>query len=66
MKTDKQGCSTCQAGTEQYEHFTMNGLELIQYDYRTDSGKLFSCVTGSLYNARARRDNWLNRQKEAK
>lgn len=57
MKTDLNGCSTCQPGQEQYESW---GKELVQYKYRTISGKLFTCVAKSLESARQRRDNWLN------
>lgn len=64
MKTDIQGCSTCLPGQEHYEEFTVNpyGLKTkkIQYDYRTLSGRLFSCVADDLQEARRRRDLWLS------
>ena len=59
MKTDVQGCSTCPAGTEQWEEFTWEGRRRVQYDYRTPTGRLFSCVAISLDEARKRRDEWL-------
>lgn len=59
MKTDRQGCSTCPAGQERFETFHVHGLERVQYDYRTESGVLFSTVGKSLDDCRARRDNWI-------
>lgn len=58
MKTDKNGCSTTQSGSEQYEHFWRKGRPLVQYDYRTANGGLFSTVAPTLDIARARRDQW--------
>ena len=60
MKTDKNGCSTCPIGKEQYEYFESNGKSYIQYDYRDCSGKLFSCVAKTLEDARKRKDNYLD------
>ena len=65
MKTDIQGVSQTQPGQEQWEEFTTRGLypkKMIQYDYRTPAGQLFSCVAPSLDHARHRRDAWLTRQ----
>lgn len=68
MKTDINGCSTCAAGRENYEFYTYysrslrKNLERVQYDYRHTDGELFSCVAGSLEDARARRDTWLSRK----
>lgn len=49
------GCSVCQPGRENYTSFTAKiGRKTVkrwQYDYRTESGELFSCVGESL-------DNW--------
>lgn len=63
MKSDINGCSTCQAGREQYEFYTQTvgrkRRRLVQYDYRTPDGQLFSCVAASLEDARGRRDTWL-------
>lgn len=66
MKSDINGCSTCQAGREQYEHYTQRlgrkVYNLVQYDYRHINGELFSCVAPSLEEARARRDRWMKTQ----
>lgn len=63
MKTDVNGCSTTAAGSEQWEEYTsITGREMVQYDYRTPQGKLFSCVAPSVDVARARRDAWLVKQ----
>lgn len=59
MKTDKNGCSTCQPCKEQHESFTYRGKEYIQYDYRAESGELFSCVKSTLSECRQKRDEWL-------
>jgi hypothetical protein len=32
---------------------------MVQYDYRTESGKLFSCIAPNLQAARKKRDEWL-------
>ena len=59
MKTDKDGCSTCPPGEEQYEEFKQKTNPLVQYDYRTKGGELFSCIDVSLEQCRKRRDEWL-------
>jgi len=59
MKTDVQGCSTTAPGTEHYESFISQGVNYIQYDYRTAEGKLFSTVATDLEVCRKRRDGWL-------
>lgn len=66
MKTDVNGCSTCQSGEEHYETFhTRRGRgPLYQYDYRTPDGALFSTVAFSLSICRDRRDQWL-KEREA-
>lgn len=64
MKTDKNGCSTCQPGKEQYETFTMQGKKYVQYDYRTESGELFACVKPTLAECRQKRDLWLEESKQ--
>lgn len=58
---DKNGCSTCEKGQENYETFFSSIMkrELVQYDYRTESGKLFSCVRNTLEECRELRDKWL-------
>lgn len=59
MKTDISGVSQCLNGHENYEYFRTRFGKMIQYDYRTESGKLFSCVAKSLEQARKKRDAWL-------
>jgi hypothetical protein len=60
MKTDVNGCSTTEKGRENYETFkSPKGQTLVQYDYRTINGKLFSCIANSLEEARNKRGNWL-------
>lgn len=48
MKTDINGVSQCQKGTENYETFyttiRRKRTKLIQYDYRNEDGELFTCV----------------------
>lgn len=65
MKSDKSGCANLENGAEQYESFFSNTLkrQLVQYDYRSESGKLFSTTARSLEIARASRDEWLDRNK---
>ena len=60
MKSDVSGCSTCSPGEEQWERFTKRGtrMVLMQYDYRTPAGDLFSCVAKTLEECRSRRDKW--------
>lgn len=74
MKTDRNGCSTCPPGGEQWEEYTESVYPSprayravrVQYDYRTPDGILFSCIAKSLEAARAKRDAWLaKRQQEA-
>lgn len=61
MKTDRNGCSTCPRGAEQYEDYYSRDSEqwMVQYDYRALDGKLFSTVAKTLEIARERRDQWL-------
>ena len=64
MKSDRNGCSTCPIGGEQWEEFeafwASRGDETrIQYDYRALDGALFGCIAKSLEEARAKRDEWL-------
>lgn len=60
------GCSVCQPGRENYTSFTAKiGRKTVkrwQYDYRTESGELFSCIGESLDNCRAKRDLWLSQK----
>lgn len=64
MNTDINGCAAVAKGQEQYEWFTdsFRHIRRIQYDYRTESGKLFSTVANTLELARQKRDNWLKTQ----
>jgi len=61
MKRNKNGCSTCPEGQEQYETFWFGVVNrnLVRYNYRTPEGKLFSCIATSLEIARRRRNKWL-------
>lgn len=63
MKADVNGCSTVANGTENYESFYSSVVKknLIQYDYRANDGKLFSCVAPTLEKCREKRDNWLQK-----
>lgn len=66
MKSDVNGCSTCPKGVEQYESYISQvgrkTYEMVQYDYRTEDGELFSCCAPSLDEARRRRDVWLTKR----
>lgn len=58
------GVSTCtEAGTEKYEKFQIGmgrrRRTLIQYDYRSVDGELFSCVKPTLDECRAECNKWL-------
>lgn len=64
MKTDNRGCSTCAPGAEQYETFStrVSGgkyKRMVQYEYRTPAGRLFTCIATDLQTCRQRRDNWM-------
>ncbi len=61
------GISVCPRGEERYEYFTpayarRTRKRYCQYDYRTESGELFSCVAPTLEECRRKRDEWLNRK----
>lgn len=60
MKTDINGVSQCQKGTENYEAFyttiRRKRTKLIQYDYRNEDGELFTCVKPTLTECRKARD----------
>jgi len=57
---DEHGCSICANGQENYEVYTdSRGKECVQYDFRTEEGELFSCVSADLETCRTRRDKWL-------
>ena len=60
---DERGCSVCQPGKENYTTYNtrLRGkrVRMYQYDYRTESGELFSCCAPTLEACRERRDKWL-------
>ena len=64
MKTDKKGCSTCPAGEERWEGYYSKShhANLVQYDYRSPAGELFTTIARSLEEARSRRDKWLAKE----
>lgn len=64
MKTDVKGCSTTLAGSEHWEkaYMSMARREMVQYDYRTPQGRLFSCMASSLDEARKKRDDWISKE----
>jgi len=61
MKTDINGCSTCQIMQESYEQVYNRHTKTyyIQYDCRMMNGKFFSCVAKNLEDARKKKDIWL-------
>jgi len=61
MHINIKGCSTCKPGEEKYENFysEISKKDLIQYDYRTSDGKLFSCIGISLERCRDKKDKWV-------
>ena len=68
MKSDINGCSVCDKGQESYEYYTSSlikkdgsHIKLLQYDYRTIDGKLFSCIAKSLTKARLLKNKWLSK-----
>jgi len=56
--------STCPRGAERWERFesTVLGRSLVQYEYRTPAGCLFTTVRRTLRDCRAARDEWLQTQ----
>lgn len=70
MKTDKNGCSTCQLGEENYCTYNTKlrgkNVRMYQYDYRTESGELFACCAPTLEVCRDKRDKWLKLNKTHK
>ena len=61
---NKNGCSVCQLGKENYTTYNtrLRGkrVRMYQYDYRTESGELFACVKSTLAECRQKRDEWLS------
>jgi len=56
---NENGCSVCDAGSENYTTFYNRGKKYYMYDYRTETGKLFSTCAPTLTKCRERRDEWL-------
>lgn len=60
---NKNGCSVCAAGSENYCTYTTKlkgkNVRMYQYDYRTESGDLFTCCAPTLAKCREKRDVWL-------
>jgi len=47
-------------GQEQFENYIsrVTGRRMVQYIYRHEAGRLFSCVACTLMQARRKRDRW--------
>lgn len=60
MKTDIKGISTCKKGEEHFEFFKsiINKKRLIQYEYRSNEGELFTCVAPTLEECRRKMHSW--------
>lgn len=60
---NKNGCSVCDPGKENYCTFTVKikgkSKKMYQYDYRAKSGVLFATVASTLDECRLKRDEWL-------
>ena len=60
---NKNGCSTCQPCKENYTTYTTKlgrkRVRMYQYDYRTESGELFSCCAPTLEACRKKLGEWL-------
>jgi len=63
MRNDSNKCSPCDGGKEHYEPFVERGKKYYQYDYRANSGELFSCVGKDLVSCRKKRDKWMYKYK---
>jgi hypothetical protein len=61
---NENGCAVCAKGEERYEEFYSKIAQkwLVQYDYRAEDGRLFSCVRKSVEKCRESRDNWLKKE----
>jgi hypothetical protein len=62
MKTDLNGVSQCPKEQENYESFTYKGKEFIQYEYKLESGELFTTVQKTLELCREKRDKYFDKQ----
>ena len=61
---NKNGCSVCKAGDENYTECVLGpfrGKTYYQYDYRHKDGELFSTLRPTLEQCRQERDKWLTR-----
>ena len=48
---------------EKFKKVKMRGRnEIVQYDYRTKHGELFSCVGKDIASCRTKRDEWISRR----
>ena len=59
---NQKGCSVCKAGEENYTTFRpahRPDCVFYQYDYRSQTGSLFSVVAPTLEECRAKRDKWV-------
>jgi hypothetical protein len=60
MNTDKNGCSTCPAGQEQWQSFTHGVKTFVQYEFRhATTGELFTTCAETLEQCRSRKDIWV-------
>jgi hypothetical protein len=63
METEKSinrnGCSFCPVGKENYTTFKFSGKNFYQYDFRSINGDLFTCTAPTLTKCRGKRDSWL-------
>jgi hypothetical protein len=61
MFTDIKGCANIANGEEQWEAYfsKLSKKQLIEYQYRAENGKLFSCVRPTVEKCRDLRDEWL-------
>lgn len=59
MKTDRSRFGTCPPRCEQHREFLRQGHKYVEYEYRADTGELFSTVAQDLATARQQRDAWL-------
>ena len=62
-KIQQNGCSTCQPGQEKWDFFHNPFLKknLVEYEYRTDAGRLFTGIFPTLEKAREVRASWEKR-----
>lgn len=66
MSMTENGVSTCQRGQEKYEKFKYGRVGrtrrvMYHYDFRAETGELFSTVKPTLAECRRARDLWLEK-----